>query len=203
MYPFMMNITNKKIVVIGGGKVAAKRVESMLCWHPTITVISPALDARLQVLVKNKQISYEARKFMPSDVTDALIVLAATNDAELNQLVRESCGINQLVNLADDPVNSSFHFPAFHEKNGLTVAVSTSGISPSLAVKLRNDFAAVIDDFPRDYVDFLRDIRKLIKVVDLPRDVKGEILENILDERYHHDVTARTQLREMLVEMSN
>lgn len=198
MYPFMMNIASKKIVVIGGGKIAAKRIHSLLPFEPCITVVSPTLDESLQPLVKSNAIRYMKRNFQSSDVEHAFIVIAATNNANINQIVKDSCSLNQLVNLADDPKGSSFHFPAFYEKDDITVAVSTNGISPSLSVKLRDEFAAIIDEFTPDYIAFLKEVRAEIKRSSLQSDEKRTLLKQVLDDRYRQDVEARNELKENL-----
>jgi precorrin-2 dehydrogenase / sirohydrochlorin ferrochelatase len=198
MYPFMINITNKKIVVIGGGKVAAKRIQSMLPWQPHITVVSPSLIESLQPLVKNNSIRHMERNFQSSDVEHAFLVIAATNDRNMNQIIKDSCHLNQLVNVVDDPVSSSFHFPAFYEKDDVMVAVSTNGASPSLSVKLRDEFAAIIDDFAPDYIAFLKEVRTSIKRSNLPADEKRQLLQQVLDDRYRTNLQARNALKEHL-----
>ena len=198
MYPFMMNIANKKIVVIGGGKIAARRIHSLLPWQPCITVVSPTLDESLQSLVKSNAIRYMARNFQSSDVEHAFIVVAATNNANINQIVKDSCSLNQLVNLADDPAGSSFHFPAFYEKDDITVAVSTNGISPSLSMKLRDEFAAIIDEIAPDYIEFLKEVRTAIKHSSLQSEEKRTLLNRVLEDRYRHDLQARRELKDDL-----
>ena len=184
MYPFMIDIKDKKIVIIGGGKVAANRVISLLPWQPQITIISSTLDERLQKLVEENNIHYEARNFHLGDVEEAFIVIAATNDRHVNQLVKNSCHKNQLFNIVDDPAESSFHFPALHVHNGITVAVTTSGISPLLAKHLRDEFASIIDEFDEGYLSFLQEIRKLVKEKQLAPLEKRTILQQCLLEKY-------------------
>lgn len=198
MYPFMINISNKKIVVIGGGKVAAKRIHSMLPWQPCITVVSPTLHESLQPLVKNNSIRHMERNFQSSDVDHAFLVIAATNDRNINQIIKDSCYLNQLVNVVDNPSSSSFHFPAFYEKDDMMVAVSTNGISPSLSVKLRDEFAAIIDDFAPDYIAFLKEVRASIKRSNLQAEEKRALLKVVLDDRYRIDLDARQALKEKL-----
>ncbi|MER1998534.1 MAG: NAD(P)-dependent oxidoreductase [Lysinibacillus sp.] len=198
MYPFMINITNKKIVVIGGGKVAAKRIQSMLPWQPYITVVSPTLNEGLQALVENNSIRHMERNFQSSDVEHAFLVIAATNNHNINQIIKDSCHLNQLVNVVDDPASSSFHFPAFYEKDDVMVAVSTNGISPSLSVKLRDEFAAIIDDFAPDYLAFLKEVRTSIKSSNLPADEKRQLLQQVLEDRYRTNLQARNALKEQL-----
>lgn len=188
----MVDIRNRKAVVIGGGKIAAKRIKSLLRFQPNITVVSPVLDASLHVLVKSGEIEHIARAFQIGDVQGALLVIAATDDAAINQLVKESCHTNQLINIVDDPANSSFHFPAMYEKNEITIAVTTSGISPILAKNLRDDFAAIVDGLEPDYLLFLKEVRQLVKAGQFTKEQKRFLLAECLEDYYQTDAQMRT-----------
>ena len=187
----MVDIRDKKVVVIGGGKIAAKRIDSLLRFRPNITVVSPVLEERLHVLVESVVIEHIARAYQIGDVQGALLVIAATDDAAVNQLVKESCHANQFLNIVDDPANSSFHFPAMYEKNEITIAVTTSGISPMLAKNLRDDFAAIVDGIEPEYLLFLREVRRLVKVSQFSKERKHALLKDCLEECYHSNSIQR------------
>ena len=191
MFSMMVDIRNRKAVVIGGGKIATKRIESLLRFQPKITVVSPVLEASLHALVKSGEIEHIARAFQIGDVQGALLVIAATDDAAVNQLVKESCHTNQLINVVDDPANSSFHFPAMYEKNEITIAVTTSGISPMLAKKLRDDFAAIVDGIEPEYLLFLKEVRRLVKVSQFSKERKHTLLKDCLEECYQSNSIQR------------
>lgn len=200
MYPFMINIEGKKIVVIGGGKVAAKRVHSLLRWQPHITIVSPNLHESLhEVIDSHDNVRYYERSFQSSDVEQAFLVIAATNDSTINQIVKDSCHSNQLINIVDDPAGSSFHFPAFYEKNDITVAVSTNGTSPSLGVQLRDEFAAIIEELEPQYITFLKEFRAAIKCSELSPIDKRYWLKEVLKDEYRHSEQKRQQLKEQLL----
>lgn len=192
MFPMMVNVRDKKVIVIGGGKIAAKRIESLLRFQPNITVVSPVLEERLHTLVKSGEIEHIARVYQIGDVQGALLVIAATNDGVVNQLVKESCHPNQLLNIVDDPANSSFHFPAMYEKNEITIAVTTSGISPMLAKNLRDDFAAIVDGIEPDYLLFLKEVRQLVKAGQFTKEQKRLLLSECLEDYYRTDSHMRT-----------
>lgn len=196
----MVNLRDKKVVVIGGGKIAAKRIESLLRFHPNITVVSPVLEEYLYALVDGGVIKYIERSFQTSDVKGALFVIAATDDAAVNQLVKESCHPNQLLNIVDDPANSSFHFPAMYEKNEITIAVTTSGISPMLAKNLRDDFAAIVDGIDPEYLLFLKDVRQLVKEGQFSKEQKRTVLKECLEECYYSNSIQRTIFKEKILD---
>lgn len=198
MFPMMVNIRDKKVIVIGGGKIAAKRIESLLRFQPNITVVSPVLEERLHAFFKNGVIEHIAKSFQTCDVQDAFLVIAATNDTAVNQLVKESCHPNQLINIVDNPANSSFHFPAMYEKNEITIAVTTSGISPILAKNLRDDFAAIVDGLEPDYLLFLKEVRQLVKAGQFTKEQKRFLLAECLEDYYQTDSHMRTMFLKKL-----
>jgi precorrin-2 dehydrogenase / sirohydrochlorin ferrochelatase len=198
MYPFMINIQNKKIVVIGGGKIAAKRVLALLPWQPIITVISPKLDERLVALANNGIIGHKERTFRTSDVDAAFIVIAATNNKTVNRVVKDSCAINQLYNIADDPQGSSFHFPAMYTHQDITVAVATNGLSPTLATHLRDEFATTIDDLEPAYLAFLKEVRQHLNGARLTVQQKRELLHECMQVQYKTSEAARTSFFEKI-----
>ncbi|WP_285848676.1 precorrin-2 dehydrogenase/sirohydrochlorin ferrochelatase family protein [Solibacillus isronensis] len=197
----MVNIRDKKVVVIGGGKIAAKRIESLLRFQPNITVVSPVLEERLHAFVESGVIKYIARFFQISDVQGALLVIAATNDAAVNQLVKENSHPYQLINIVDDPANSSFHFPAIYEKNEITIAVTTSGISPMLAKNLRDDFAAIVDGMDPEYLLFLKEVRHLVKEGQFTKEQKRILLKECLEECYHSNSIQRSIFMEKILDL--
>lgn len=194
----MVNIQHKKMVVIGGGKVAAKRIMSLLRFQPNITVVSPTLEKGLRSLVAKGAIHYESRKFQLNDIQGAFIVIAATDDPQVNQVIRASCQINQLINIVDDPVNSSFHFPAIYENNEISVAVTTNGISPMLAKNLRDEFASIVDGIETEYLLFLKEVRQLVKEGRFSKEQKRFLLTECLEDDYQSDIKLRTVFLEKL-----
>ena len=198
MYPFMINIHHKKIVVIGGGKIAAKRIIALIPWQPFITVISPKLDEQLVALVNNDVIQHKERTFQASDIEAAFLVIAATNDKTVNRIVKDSCASNQLYNIVDDPQGSSFHFPAMHTGHDITVAVATNGLSPTLAIHLRDEFASIIDDLQPAYLDFLREVRQQLKGTPLTVQQKRALFAECMEGQYKTSEQARTRFLEKI-----
>jgi len=125
-------------VVIGGGKVAEGKVEGLLAIQASVTVISPELTERLRQLAEEQQITYLARAYQPGDLTGAFLVICATDQTEINhQVWQEASENNQLVNVVDDTPRCNFIAPSILRKGDLTIAISTSGKAPALAVRLK------------------------------------------------------------------
>jgi precorrin-2 dehydrogenase len=137
-YPVYIELRDQPCVVIGGGKIAEGKVEGLLAVQANVTVIAPELTSHLQQLVEQKQITYLARKYQPDDLAGAFMVICATDQAEINhQVWQEASSNHQLVNVVDDTPRCNFIAPSILRKGDLTIAISTSGKAPALAVRLK------------------------------------------------------------------
>ena len=137
-YPVYIQLKEQPCVVIGGGKIAEGKVEGLLAVEAKVTVISPDLTPHLQDLVKQNRITYLSRTYQPGDLTGAFIVICATDQAGINhQVWQEASTNNQLVNVVDDTPRCNFIAPSILRKGDLTIAISTSGKAPALAVRLK------------------------------------------------------------------
>lgn len=127
-----------KTIVVGGGKVATRKVESLLAAEARVTVISPTLTPELQLLAASSKITSLPRPYQEGDLNGAFLVIAATDDEVVNHSVwceaqRQNC----LINVVDDPQHSNFILPAVVHRGEMSIAVSTGGSSPALARRLR------------------------------------------------------------------
>ena len=140
-YPVFIQLRDQPCVVIGGGKIAEGKVEGLLAAQAQVTVIAPHLTPRLHELVETKQISYLEREYQSGDLTGAFLVICATDQSEINHEVwQEATANRQLVNVVDDTPRCNFIAPSILRKGDLTIAISTSGKAPALAVRLKERF---------------------------------------------------------------
>jgi siroheme synthase-like protein len=125
-------------VVVGGGKIAEGKVDGLLAVKADVTVISPDLTSHLRDLANQKLINYVARTYQPGDLSGAFLVICATDQADINhQVWQEATANHQLVNVVDDTPRCNFIAPSILRKGDLTIAISTSGKAPALAVRLK------------------------------------------------------------------
>ena len=137
-YPIYLQVHEQPCVVIGGGKIAEGKVEGLLAAGATVTVISPDLTPHLQGLAERNEITHLARRYQAGDLTGAFLVTCATDQMEINRQVwQEASAHGQLVNVVDDLPHCNFIAPAILRKGDLTVAISTGGKAPALAVRLK------------------------------------------------------------------
>jgi uroporphyrin-III C-methyltransferase/precorrin-2 dehydrogenase/sirohydrochlorin ferrochelatase len=143
LYPIFLKLAHEPVLVVGGGSVAERRVGRLLDANALVTVVSPEAGSRIRDLASEGRLRWEARPFRPHDLDGMRLALVATGDAELAAHVREEGhrrGV--LINCAEDEALSDYHVPALVEHAGLKLAISTSGASPGLAAKLREDLEA-------------------------------------------------------------
>ena len=160
-YPVYIQLRNQSCVVIGGGKIAEGKVEGLLAVEARVTVISPELSPRLQELSNQKQITYIPRPYQAVDLTGAFMVICATDQAEINHQVWQEASANrQLVNVVDDTPRCNFIAPSILRKGDLTIAISTSGKAPALAVRLKERFQREIGPEYERFLELAGELRE-------------------------------------------
>jgi siroheme synthase-like protein len=144
-YPVYLNLKNKRVVVIGGGEVAERKVESLVGTGASITVISPDVTSRLDSLAQSNQIQIHRRAYAPDDCTGAVLVFSATDDPGVSAAVfQQASNAGAMVNTADQPALCDFIMPAVVRRGDIAIAISTGGTSPGLAAQLRRKIAGII-----------------------------------------------------------
>ena len=145
-YPVSLDVSGRSCLVVGGGKVAARKARALLECGAAVTVIAPSLSDDMEALAPSLH-AVERRTYAEGDASAFRLVVTATGIPEVDGAVyadAEAAGI--WVNSADDLAHSSFILPAVHRDGAVTVSVSTGGLSPALASWLRTRLAAQCGD---------------------------------------------------------
>ena len=143
--PLFLNIKNKPCLVVGGGEVAARKVNLLRKAGASVTVVSPELCPGLLKLAAAGEITHNARRYEQSDLNGARLVIAATDNAGVNQTVSEQAEqLNIPVNVVDQPDLCSFIVPSIIDRSPVVAAVSTGGASPVLARIIRTRLETLI-----------------------------------------------------------
>jgi len=200
-YPIMLQLDGKKVVVIGGGKVAERKVIGLLGTGAQVIVVSPQATKEIQTLFLDGKIVWLKKFFSGEDLQDAALIFAATDDKDLNQSVKSLAGVHQLVTIADDPDHSDFHLPAHVQRGRLSIAVSTGGASPILAKKLRAELEQQFDERYAEYIDFLFAARQwILKEVEDPS-IKRKLLTVIVSEDFLNSQNRAEDFRRLYEEL--
>lgn len=145
-FPMFIDLTDKKILVAGGGTIALRRVRTLLKFGADIRVIAPEVCGELAQMEEERKITAEHRGYRAGDICGAQIVLAATDDREVNRKIREECrAAGILVNVADDKSLCDFYFPSVVMTDEAVIGINSGGTDPSITKKLRRE---IEDMFP-------------------------------------------------------
>ncbi|MEO5572918.1 MAG: siroheme synthase CysG [Gammaproteobacteria bacterium] len=143
--PVFLNIKNKPCLVVGGGEVAARKAALLLRAGGCVMVVSPVLGDTLRQWVEEGKLTHHAAEFSADDLAGCQLIVAATNNADVNRRVSElAMQRNIPVNVVDRPELCSFIFPSIVDRSPIIVAVSSGGASPVLARLLRARLETII-----------------------------------------------------------
>lgn len=159
-YPAFINLNGKDCIVIGGGRIAERKVLTLIKCGARVKVISPSLTNHLEKLKKKGKIDHIERIYKKGDLKKAFLVIAATSDEEINRKI--SIDSPCLVNVVDMPEMANFIVPSVVDRNPLIIAISTSGASPALAKAIRRELETFYNKDFSKYLAFLRKIRNKV-----------------------------------------
>jgi siroheme synthase-like protein len=163
-HPVFLNIEGKRCVVVGGGQVALRKVKMLLDGRANVFVFSPNPHPEMIKLSRRKAIHLIQRDYKAGDLKDAVITLACTDVKGVNRKVAdEAKKARVLVNVADDPERSNFITPSFFKRGKLTIAISTSGISPAFARKIRTKLEKSFGEEYASLLSLIGEVRSKLK----------------------------------------
>jgi precorrin-2 dehydrogenase/sirohydrochlorin ferrochelatase len=153
-YPIQLDVRSRRCLVVGGGGVGTRKVETLLSCGAQVTVVSPEVTDELRRLSARGVITLWKRVYAAADLEGVFLVIGATDDEELNRRISaDAAALNILCNIADRPEKCNFILPAIVQRGELVLTVSTSGKSPALAKKLRRELER---QFGEEYAVLLR-----------------------------------------------
>ena len=156
----LIGLQAHKSVVIGGGRVAARKIEGLLTAGAQVKVISPVIIPEIQELVNSGVITYIQRAYKDGDLENVFIAIASTDDPSVNQAIwAEATRRGCLINVVDDPDHSTFILPAILQRGEMSVAVSTGGSSPALARRIRERLEEIIEPENSTLTEIMAEIR--------------------------------------------
>jgi precorrin-2 dehydrogenase/sirohydrochlorin ferrochelatase len=165
-YLVNLALEGRAAVVIGGGEVAARKVQDLLAAKANVTVIAPGLCGQIVALAGEKRIVAHGRPYRTGDLAGAFVAIAATDDEDLNARISgDAAAINVPVNVVDRPALCTFTVPATVRRGDLTLAISTEGRCPALAGILREELEQRYGPEYSELVSLFGELRK--KMIEL------------------------------------
>lgn len=143
--PIFADLKQRPVLVVGGGEVAARKIDLLLRAGAQVRIVAQALSPELEQRRQAAEISWSAQAFLPEQLDDVFLVIAATDDAALNAEVFEQANLRHvLANVVDDQPKCSFIFPSIVDRSPIVVAISSSGKAPVLARMLREKLETLL-----------------------------------------------------------
>lgn len=179
-FPITLRLRGARVLVVGGGEVAARKLRLLQRAGPRLELIARAPNEEVRALIDAGALDWRGEEFDPAAVTGCRLVIAATDDVALNRAVAaaaDAAGVP--VNVVDDPAPSSFITPAIVERGPLTVAIATDGAAPVLARRLRERIEALLPAGYGRVAAFMGAQRARVKA--LPVNVRRALWERFLD----------------------
>jgi precorrin-2 dehydrogenase/sirohydrochlorin ferrochelatase len=181
-YPAYLDLRERLCVVIGGGAIAERKTLSLIEAGAGVTVVSPSLTPKLLDLSASGKISHLEKNFEEQDIIGAFLAIAATDSPDVNSAAARACKKNHvLVNVAVPPEESSFIVPSVIERGELLIAVSTSGASPALSKKIRQELEKRYGPEYELLLRHLTSIRKRVREKIADENERRKIYQSIVD----------------------
>ena len=167
-YPVFLDLRAKKALVVGGGKVAERKILGLLRAGADITVVSPTITKRIEKEKLEGRLKHIKRQYRNGDLDKVFLVIAATDSLVANEKISKDAPC--LVNVVDTPDLCNFIVPSRVNRGPLTIAVSTSGVSPALSRSIRKELEK---QFGLEFAQYLQMLRK----------IRARAMEEIRDKR--------------------
>jgi len=159
-FPMFMQMTGRKVLVVGGGAIAAEKLEKLVAFTDEITVIAEAFSPEAMRLVEDYGLVSHKRRYETGDIEGFDIVIVATDTVSLHKAIYEESRAYRIwVNSVDNTAYCDFIFPSFVRRGDLTVAFSTGGASPAFAKKIRRHFETLLPEGIEDFLSHMKRLR--------------------------------------------
>jgi precorrin-2 dehydrogenase/sirohydrochlorin ferrochelatase len=146
-YIACLKLSSRKCLVVGGGEIGLEKVEGLLACDAEVTLVAPAANDELRALAAEGSITWQQREYAPTDLEGTFMVIACTDDTEVNICVFDDAEKRaMLVNIVDVPPLCNFILPAIVRTGPLAIAISTAGASPALAKRMKREVSELFGE---------------------------------------------------------
>jgi precorrin-2 dehydrogenase/sirohydrochlorin ferrochelatase len=160
-YPVFLDVQDKPVVVVGGGHVALQKIGNLVESGAQVTLVSPELIPELKQYVDDGKVMHIKREYEDGDMEGYFLAFVATDDGAVNKVVADEARSRRVwVNAVDDVPNCDFIMPGIVQKGDLVVAISTSGLSPAMARKARENIEEFLGEEDAELLDLAGEIRR-------------------------------------------
>lgn len=177
LFPMFLKLEGRNCLVVGAGKVGEPKIASLIGTGARIKVVSSGATERVEGWHRDGQIVLEKRPFATTDLEGIFLVIAATNSPKSNGFVfREAKRRGVLCNVVDDPVRCDFFYPAVVRRGRLQIAISTAGLSPALAQRLRRELESQFSEEYEVWLEELGEYRRRLFATGIAAQARRQLL---------------------------
>ncbi len=192
LFPIFVNLRGRRVLVVGAGSVGAAKAEGLLRAGAEVHVVAPHAKEWVRQKASGKDLLWHAREFAAADVDGTFLVVAATDSPALNQEVFRAAAQRRVpCNVVDDPEHCDFFYPAVVRRGALQIAISTAGLSPALAHRLRVELERQFGPEYAEWIDEVGRNRREILARDMPEKQRHELLEQIASREAFEEFLSR------------
>ncbi len=160
-FPAFLRLEDKRLLLVGGGRIAAEKLEKLLDFSKDITIVAKELNESVLNLARANDLRVLQRPYISKEAIEYDLVIVATDTLELHrQIYEETRDTPVLVNSVDNTRYCDFIFPSYVKRGDLTVAFSTSGSSPAFAKHIRRWFEEILPDGVDRFLEMMRKLRE-------------------------------------------
>ncbi|MDR3585299.1 MAG: bifunctional precorrin-2 dehydrogenase/sirohydrochlorin ferrochelatase [Desulfosporosinus sp.] len=164
-YPIFMDVEAQPVLVVGGGNIALRKVQTLLDHGAIVQIVSPQLVPELKGLINDTTCLWSEKEYSTEDIQEAILVFSCTEKEEVNARVSlDAKAHHRPTNVVDDPEKCSFIVPSIMEQGDLKIAVSTGGSSPIVARQVRAELQNLYGREMAEYLTLLKTWRNIVKV---------------------------------------
>jgi siroheme synthase-like protein len=180
LFPMFVKLAGRCVVVVGGGEIAAGKINGLLQAGANVRIVSPALNSALAALVRENKIAWSEKEFAPEDLEGAFLGIAATSIPSVNESVYRAADARGLLcNAVDDIQNCHFYYGSVVQRGDLQIAISTNGKSPALAQRLRRELEAQFGPEYESWIEWLGAAREVLRAAGGAQGQNKEVLRNL------------------------
>jgi siroheme synthase-like protein len=167
LFPIFVKLRGRLVVIVGGGEIAAGKIDGLLRAGANVRVVAPEVNAALRKLIGRGMVEWVAREFRVQDLAGATLAIAATSAPGVNAAVyREAEARGTLCNAVDDIENCHFYYGSIVQRGDLQIAISTNGKSPALAQRLRQELDQQFGPEYEVWLEWLGAARELLRAAE-------------------------------------
>ena len=181
-YPIYLDMQGRSALVVGGGTVGSRKAQTLLKAGARVTVVSPQVSETIRTLASEGRLTWHERTYRSADMAGMFLVFSATDRPDLNkQIAADAVRHHALCNFADQPDRGQFVLPSIVERGDLLVSISTSGKSPAVARRLRQEIEAQLGQEYAPFLQLMGAIRERLLEREHAPDAHKEIFRRLSD----------------------